>query len=93
MTLDQYIAYKQDSELDKDMAADFGTDTVVINFLEQQRKLLQGFQKTEPSVERALLHGEIALLVLKETEPEIYDAVTSEANRRLQQVTAREPQG
>lgn len=32
-TLSEYINYKRDSELTKDMAADFGTDTVVMDFL------------------------------------------------------------
>lgn len=35
ITLPQYANYKRDSEISKDMAADFGTDTVVIDFLER----------------------------------------------------------
>ncbi len=34
-TLPQYANYKRDSQISKDMAADFGTDTVVIDFLER----------------------------------------------------------
>lgn len=34
ITLPQYVEYKRDSDIAKDMAADFGTDTVVIDFLE-----------------------------------------------------------
>ena len=36
ITLPQYADYKRDSSLAKDMAADFGTDTVVIDFLERE---------------------------------------------------------
>ncbi len=35
ITLSQYVDYKRNSSLAKDMAADFGTDTVVIDFLER----------------------------------------------------------
>lgn len=35
ITLPQYVEYKRNSDLAKDMAADFGTDTVVIDFLER----------------------------------------------------------
>lgn len=35
ITLPQYANYKRDSQISKDMAADFGTDTVVIDFLER----------------------------------------------------------
>lgn len=31
--LAEYIEYKRDSKISKDMAADFGTDTVVMDFL------------------------------------------------------------
>lgn len=45
MTLDQYVNYKKDSQLSKDMAADFGTDTVVIDFvmnkLNEQKTVLE----------------------------------------------------
>lgn len=49
MTLDQYANYKMDSQLSKDMAADFGTDTVVIDFvmnkLEEQKTALEKKRK------------------------------------------------
>lgn len=32
-TLSEYLNYKKDSQISKDMAADFGTDTVVMDFL------------------------------------------------------------
>ena len=35
ITLPEYANYKRDSQISKDMAADFGTDTVVIDFLER----------------------------------------------------------
>ncbi len=34
--LSEYVNYKRDSEISKDMAADFGTDTVVMDFLAQK---------------------------------------------------------
>jgi hypothetical protein len=34
--LSEYLNYKRDSEINKDMAADFGTDTVVMDFLAQK---------------------------------------------------------
>lgn len=42
-TLPQYADYKRNSDLSKDMSTDFGTDTVVIDFLE--RKLTDLAQK------------------------------------------------
>jgi hypothetical protein len=42
MTLSQYVEYKRDSDISKDMAADFGTDTIaILDMFEQQEKTEQ----------------------------------------------------
>ncbi len=54
--LSEYINYKRDSKLSKDMAADFGTDTVVINFLaenlDKSKRVLSKLGKTRRTFKR-----------------------------------------
>jgi hypothetical protein len=67
--LESYIEFKRDSSVPKDMAADFGTDTVVIDFLaEQVEALREHTQRT-----KAQLSAEVeANKKLKKEHPEIY---------------------
>jgi hypothetical protein len=49
-TLPDYADYKRDSSLVKDMAADFGTDTVVIDFLERELTSLAQREKHQREI-------------------------------------------
>lgn len=69
ITLPQYVDYKRNSSLAKDMAADFGTDTVVIDFLE--RGLTDLAQKEKHQREILAAEGQ-ANREFKQEDPEGY---------------------
>lgn len=69
ITLPQYADYKRNSDLAKDMAADFGTDTVVIDFLERK---LTDLAKKEASQRRHLSAVGEANRGFKEKDPRGY---------------------
>ena len=69
ITLPQYVDYKRDSDLAKDMAADFGTDTVVIDFLE---KSLTDLAKREAAQRRHLNAEGQANREFRNEDPEGY---------------------
>lgn len=69
ITLPQYADYKRNSELAKDMAADFGTDTVVIDFLERS---LTDLQQKEAAQRRHLTAEGQANRDFKNEDPEGY---------------------
>lgn len=83
MTLDQYANYKKDSQLSKDMAADFGTDTVVIDFL--GKSLTDLTQKEERQRKSLDVEGK-ANLKFKEEDP------TGYANHRLRAADVKHPE-
>ncbi len=69
MTLPEYANYKRDSDISKDMAADFGTDTVVIDFLEKSLTDLAHKEKRQ----RNILNAEVqANKDSKRENPETY---------------------
>lgn len=71
MDLTQYIDYKRDSTLSRDLAADSGTDIVVIDYLAKNLDRLAS--RTE--MDRGRLHDEVAVLKeLKTSNPEAYEA-------------------
>lgn len=69
ITLPEYANYKRDSQISKDMAADFGTDTVVIDFLE--RGLTDLAQKERRQSEILTAEGQ-ANREFKRDDPEGY---------------------
>lgn len=69
VALPQYADYKRDSELAKDMAADFGTDTVVIDFLERE---LTNLAKKEKRQRQILTAEGQANREFKQDDPEGY---------------------
>lgn len=87
MTLPEYVAYKQASDVDKDMAADHGTDAVVINFLDEKRQTLEAFHNTEATVEVGLVTHEVALTLLEEHNPDAYQAYLSAQEEARQLVS------
>ena len=83
ITLPQYVNYKRDSQLSKDMAADFGTDTVVIDFLENELTTLT----QKESRQGAILDAEgKANKEFKHEDPEGY------IEQRLRVSKARHPE-
>lgn len=50
ITLPEYTNYKRDAQISKDMAADFGTDTVVIDFLERRLTDLAQKEKRQKEI-------------------------------------------
>ncbi len=83
ITLPQYVDYKRDSELAKDMAADFGTDTVVIDFLERR---LTDLARIEEAQRRHLTAEGQANIEFKEADPEGY------VQQRLRVSKAKHPE-
>lgn len=96
ITLPQYVEYKRDSNLAKDMAADFGTDTVVIDFLEKsltdlaqkekrQREILTAEGQANRDFKREDQRGyvEQRLRVSKALHPENYEENKTKAERYL----------
>nr|MBI5455485.1 hypothetical protein [Candidatus Levybacteria bacterium] len=96
ITLPQYADYKRDSELAKDMAADFGTDTVVIDFLERsltdlarkesrQRQILtaEGEANRQFKTDDPEGYVEQRLRASKARYPERYDENNARAERYL----------
>lgn len=83
ITLPQYVDYKRDSDLAKDMAADFGTDTVVIDFLERR---LTDLAQIEEAQRRHLAAEGQANREFKETDPEGY------VQQRLRVSKAKHPE-
>lgn len=83
ITLPQYVDYKRDSELSKDMASDFGTDTVVIDFLERS---LTNLSTREAAQRRHLAAEGQANREFKKADPEGY------LQHRLLASKARYPQ-
>lgn len=69
ITLPEYANYKRDSQISKDMAADFGTDTVVIDFLE---KGLTDLAQKEAAQRRHLTAEGDANRGFKQEDPEGY---------------------
>ncbi|MCL6096681.1 MAG: hypothetical protein M1444_03315 [Patescibacteria group bacterium] len=83
ITLPEYANYKRDSQISKDMAADFGTDTVVIDFLE--RGLTDLTQKEKRQREILSAEGQ-ANREFKKDDPEGY------VEQRLRASKARYPE-
>lgn len=94
--LSEYVNYKRDSEISKDMAADFGTDTVVMDFLEKnltdlaakdkkQREILsaEGQANREFKQEDPQGYVEQRLRASKVRHPERYDVNKRKAERFL----------
>jgi len=99
ITLPQYADYKRDSDLAKDMAADFGTDTVVIDFLERnltdlarkesrQRQILaaEGQANRDFKQEDPEGYVEQRLRASKARYPERYDENRTKAERYLRKL-------
>lgn len=83
ITLPQYTSYKRDSQLSKDMAADFGTDTVVIDFLERGLTDLAQKEKRQSKI----LNAEVqANREFKQEDPQGY------VEQRLRASKARHPE-
>ncbi len=87
--LSEYITYKNDPEISKDMASDFGTDTVVLNFLAErftkQKRILSVvgdanriFKKEDPEA-----YTKHMLRQSKINRPENYDENITKAERYL----------
>jgi hypothetical protein len=87
--LSEYVNYKRDSQISKDMAADFGTDTVVMDFLAQNldrsRRILtaegeanRAFKKEDPRG-----YVEHRLRASKARNPEAYDQNKAKAEAYL----------
>ncbi len=83
ITLPQYVDYKRDADLAKDMAADFGTDTVVIDFLERS---LTDLAEREQSQRRHLTAEGQANREFKSQDPEGY------VQQRLRVSLAKHPE-
>jgi len=83
ITLPEYANYKRDSQVSKDMAADFGTDTVVIDFLE--RGLTDLAQKEKRQSEILSAEGQ-ANREFKQEDPKGY------VQQRLRVSKARYPE-
>lgn len=83
ITLPQYVEYKRNSDLAKDMAADFGTDTVVIDFLE---KSLTDLAEKEQAQRRHLTAEGQANRLFKHEDPEGY------VEQRLRVSKAKHPE-
>lgn len=83
ITLPEYANYKRDSQISKDMAADFGTDTVVIDFLE--RGLTELAQKERRQRDILSAEGQ-ANREFKQEDPEGY------VQQRLRASKARYPE-
>ena len=83
ITLPQYVEYKRNSDLAKDMAADFGTDTVVIDFLE---KSLTDLSEREQAQRRHLTAEGQANKEFKHEDPEGY------VEQRLRVSKAKHPE-
>ncbi len=83
ITLLEYADYKRDSDLAKDMAADFGTDTVVIDFLE--RRLTDLAQREEVQRRHLTAEGQ-ANREFKAEDPEGY------VEQRLRVSKAKHPE-
>lgn len=83
MNLTQYANYKRHSSLNKDMAADFGTDTVVIDFMEKHITDLTG--KVQRQAQILTAEGQ-ANREFKAEDPEGY------VEQRLRASKARYPE-
>jgi antirestriction protein len=96
ITLPEYANYKRDAKISKDMAADFGTDTVVIDFLERgltdlaqkerrQREILsaEGQANREFKQEDPTGYVEQRLRASKARHPEKYDENQRKAEKYL----------
>jgi len=96
ITLPQYANYKRDSQISKDMAADFGTDTVVIDFLERaltdlaqkekrQREILkaEGQANREFKQDNPRGYVEHRLRASKARHPERYEQNKAKAEKYL----------
>lgn len=82
-TLPQYANYKRNPDIAKDMAADFGTDTVVIDFLE---KSLTNLTTLDNARKRHLTAEGEANRQFKQEDPEGY------LNQRLRVSRAKHPE-
>lgn len=102
ITLPQYAEYKRNSDLAKDMAADFGTDTVVIDFLErsltevsrkearQKRHLTaEGEANREFKKQDPRGYVEQRLRVSKSKHPERYEANVVRAGRYVNKMLGK----
>jgi len=83
ITLPEYVNYKRDSQISRDMAADFGTDTVVIDFLE--KGLTDLAQREKRQSEILTIEG-LANREFKKEDPEGY------ANHRLRVSKIKKPE-
>ncbi len=83
ITLPEYANYKRDSQISKDMAADFGTDTVVIDFLERGLTEVAAREKRQREILKAEGQANVGF---KQEDPEGY------VEQRLRVSKAKHPE-
>ncbi|HYM65096.1 MAG TPA: hypothetical protein VES68_01255, partial [Candidatus Sulfotelmatobacter sp.] len=87
--LSEYVDYKRDSEIKKDMAADFGTDTVVIDFLmkglEKDKRILSklGQARRKFKAENPVGYAQHMATEAKYANPDRIDQIDASAQRYL----------
>lgn len=76
MNITDYVNYKRDLEVTKDMAADWGTDTVILDFLAEKLSKI----KTELATKERSRKNFVNLLKrMKTTDPHIYKTMLEES--------------